>query len=307
MRPWVTKFSGVLYDRRWLPVVERIYHWHFDARALPAQRGAAGPGGAALLASRPPRSPRRRPTAIAPRTTCSGMYQALVEARVPFEMVHEALLTPDRLDRLQAADPAERRGAVGRAVRRDPRVRRRAAAAWWRRSRRRSTTRSGGAARTSAWPTCSASRSPAASTGRCRTRTCASRPTRRPDAGTRCSTASTTRRGSSTASSGSTSRRRREFPSPLTLIPTYPDLPMEDVYPRVPQTDDARGLPARARRQPRRLLPLGHRPHVLGRAGVDHGRLLAERRAWATNEPPPVEVDGPGRARRDDLAAARAR
>ena len=29
MRPWVTKFSGVLYDRRWLPVVERIYDWHY--------------------------------------------------------------------------------------------------------------------------------------------------------------------------------------------------------------------------------------------------------------------------------------
>ena len=29
MRPWVTKFSGVLYDRRWLPMVERIYDWHF--------------------------------------------------------------------------------------------------------------------------------------------------------------------------------------------------------------------------------------------------------------------------------------
>ena len=29
MRPWVTKFSGVLYDKRWLPVVERIYDWHY--------------------------------------------------------------------------------------------------------------------------------------------------------------------------------------------------------------------------------------------------------------------------------------
>ena len=27
------------------------------------------------------------------------------------------------------------------------------------------------------------------------------------------------------------------FPSPVTLIPTYPDLPMEHVYPRVPDTD----------------------------------------------------------------------
>ena len=30
-----------------------------------------------------------------------GMYHALVEARVPFELVHEAFLTPDRLDRFK--------------------------------------------------------------------------------------------------------------------------------------------------------------------------------------------------------------
>ena len=28
-----------------------------------------------------------------------------------------------------------------------------------------------------------------------------------------------------------------EFPSPVTLVPTYPDLPMEDVYPRTEMTD----------------------------------------------------------------------
>ena len=28
MRPWFTKFSGTLYDQRWLPIVERIYDWH---------------------------------------------------------------------------------------------------------------------------------------------------------------------------------------------------------------------------------------------------------------------------------------
>src|SRR5207344_280265 len=31
-------------------------------------------------------------------------------------------------------------------------------------------------------------------------------------------------------------RPTTDFPSPLTLIPSYPDLPMEDVYPRVPHT-----------------------------------------------------------------------
>src|SRR5262245_29167899 len=31
MRPWFTKFSGELYDPRWLPVVEKIYAWHHRA------------------------------------------------------------------------------------------------------------------------------------------------------------------------------------------------------------------------------------------------------------------------------------
>ena len=32
-------------------------------------------------------------------------------------------------------------------------------------------------------------------------------------------------------------RPRGPFPSPVTLIPSYPNLPMEDVYPRVPRTE----------------------------------------------------------------------
>src|SRR5581483_8217348 len=31
LRPWFTKFSGTLYDRRWLKVVEDIYGWHYRA------------------------------------------------------------------------------------------------------------------------------------------------------------------------------------------------------------------------------------------------------------------------------------
>src|SRR5260370_39859496 len=29
LRPWFTKFGGMLYDRRWLKVVEDIYNWHY--------------------------------------------------------------------------------------------------------------------------------------------------------------------------------------------------------------------------------------------------------------------------------------
>ena len=27
LRPWFTKFSGTLHDKRWLPVVEDLYGW----------------------------------------------------------------------------------------------------------------------------------------------------------------------------------------------------------------------------------------------------------------------------------------
>ena len=51
-----------------------------------------------------------------------GMYHALVESRVPFELVHEAFLTPERLEVVQTADPRRHRRAVGRAMRRDSRL-----------------------------------------------------------------------------------------------------------------------------------------------------------------------------------------
>ncbi len=37
LRPWFTKFSGTLHDRRWLPVVEELYALALPQRALPAQ------------------------------------------------------------------------------------------------------------------------------------------------------------------------------------------------------------------------------------------------------------------------------
>jgi hypothetical protein len=84
------------------------------------------------------------------------------------------------------------------------------------------------------------------------------------------------------------------FPSPLTLVPTYPDLPMEDVYPRVPRTD-TRELYLRESGSSR----VAYVPWDIGRTfwevlSPDHGRLLRNLVAWTTNEPAPVEIDGPG-------------
>ena len=84
------------------------------------------------------------------------------------------------------------------------------------------------------------------------------------------------------------------FPSPITLIPTYPDLPMEDVYPRVARTD-SRELYLREIGAGR----VAYVPWDIDRTFwevmcVDHGRLIRNLVAWTANEPPPVEVTGPG-------------
>ena len=97
MRPWVTKFSGVLYDRRWMPMVDRIYHWH--ARHEAYLRNEMPLARVALLHSE--QTSTFHPGVAAGDRAGDhmlGMYHALVEARVPFEVVHEAFLTPDRLD-----------------------------------------------------------------------------------------------------------------------------------------------------------------------------------------------------------------
>jgi hypothetical protein len=94
------------------------------------------------------------------------------------------------------------------------------------------------------------------------------------------------------------------FPSPVTLVPSYPDLPMEDVYPRVPHTD-VRELYLRQIGSSR----VAYVPWDIDRTfwevlSPDHGRLLRNLVAWTTNEPAPVEVSGPGLI---DVAAWRQR
>ncbi|MCC6458019.1 MAG: beta-galactosidase trimerization domain-containing protein [Caldilineaceae bacterium] len=82
--------------------------------------------------------------------------------------------------------------------------------------------------------------------------------------------------------------------APLTLIPSYPDLPMEMVWPRVNQTD----IPQVYMRQfgEGRVV---YFPWDVDRTFwevlcVDHGKLLTNAVDWATNEERPVTVTGPG-------------
>ena len=85
-----------------------------------------------------------------------------------------------------------------------------------------------------------------------------------------------------------------EFPEPVTLIPSYPDLPMEDVYPRVPETH-TRELYLREVGKGR----VAYFPGDIDRTfwqimSADHGKLLRNTILWALNEEPLVEVKGQG-------------
>ena len=84
------------------------------------------------------------------------------------------------------------------------------------------------------------------------------------------------------------------FPGPVTLIPTYPDLPMEDVFPRVPDTD-TRQVFLREQGKGR----IAYIPGDLDRSfwemmSTDHSLLLRNTIRWALNEDPVVGVETKG-------------
>jgi len=86
LRPWFTKFSGVLYDERWLrPVAELYRRYALWEKYLRNERPLARVG---LVYS--------QQTAwfygAKAEDHALGWYQALIEARIPFEMVHDRML-----------------------------------------------------------------------------------------------------------------------------------------------------------------------------------------------------------------------
>ena len=94
-RPWFTKFGGVQEDERWMPVVERFYKWHKTAERYLHDREPAAR--VALVYSQQTAHYYRGAVTDA----VNGMYHALIEARVPFEMVHDHKL--DELSRYKLA------------------------------------------------------------------------------------------------------------------------------------------------------------------------------------------------------------
>jgi hypothetical protein len=97
MRPWFTKFGGTINDPRWLKPVVDLYAWCQGAeRYLRNERPLAR---VAIVYSQ--QTVWFCPDATTPARSVEdaalGWYQALVEARIPFEMVHDRLLDADHL------------------------------------------------------------------------------------------------------------------------------------------------------------------------------------------------------------------
>ena len=293
LRPWFTKFGGVLRDRRWLGVVEDLYRWHHGAeRYLRNEEPLARVGlvysqQTAWFYGGPEAGEKVEDHAL-------GWYQALVEARIPFEMVHDRLLDEAHLAPLktlllpniaalsdeqcrQLRAFVERGGglvATGETSLYDERGERRAdfglAELFGVTFRRRADGPMRNAyLRLEADPR----------TGRRHPLLAGLDDAPRVIHGTWRLEVSP----------------RAEFASrPLTLIPSYPDLPMEMVYPRVPRTDVAEVYLREAGAGRVVYFPWDIDRTFWEVLAVDHGLLLGNAVRWATAEEPPVVVEGPG-------------
>ncbi|MEO8125448.1 MAG: beta-galactosidase trimerization domain-containing protein [Bryobacteraceae bacterium] len=97
LRPWFTKFNAKPIDGRWLPVVEEIYSWHYkNEKYLRNEKSLAR---VAMVYSQQTATyyggEQARQKVEDPAL---GFYQALIEARIPFEMVHDKLLDAAHVD-----------------------------------------------------------------------------------------------------------------------------------------------------------------------------------------------------------------
>ena len=292
MRPWFAKFSGTLYDRRWLKVVEKIYQWHYgNERYLRNVAPLARVG--LVYSEQTERLYGGQPWQEQSSGHELGMYHALIEARVPFEMVNDRLLDAEHLK------PFRLLILPNVAALSDAQC-----------EQLRQYVRGGG----SLVATFEASLYDEEGKprrdfgladvfgvsygGRVEGPMRNSYLRLKPDANSgRFHPVLEGLNDAYRIVNGIWRLQVKpqvDFPSPITLIPSYPDLPMEHVYPRQPDTD-IRELYLREQGESR----IAYIPWDIDRTfwrimTADHGVLLRNIVRWAINEEPSVEVAGPG-------------
>ncbi len=285
MRPWFTKFSATLHDDRWLQEIEDIYVWTEKNQQYLADRRPLARIG--LVYS--------QQTAwyygAKVEDYALGWYQALVESRIPFEMAHDHLLDAEHLAAyktlilpnlacLSDAQCNQLRAFVSR----------------------------GGSIiatqETSLYDEAGTKRKNFALadlfgvdwTGKTQGPMMNSYIRLEHEAlpgSTWFAGLEDAPRIINGVSRLEVTPREKFAETPFTLIPSYPDLPMEKVYPRVPRTDisclylrEARGRVA--------YFPFDIDRTFWEVLCGDHLKVLRNTILWANDEVPVVEVEGPG-------------
>jgi hypothetical protein len=291
LRPWFTKFGGTLYDRRWLPVVEDIYVWHHrNERYLRNEEPLAR---VAMVYSQQTShfyGGDRARAKVEDHTL--GYYQALIEARIPFEMVHDGLLDPAHIDKFKVLI--------------FPNI---AALSNAQCDRIRTFVERGGSIvathETSLYDEWGVRRQDFGLAGLFGASFGGAIDARMQNSYLHLELdPSTGKRHPILAGLEDTERiingvsRVHTKPgyanSPLTLIPSYPDLPMEEVFPRVSKTDIAEVYVREVGKGRVVYFPWDIDRVFWEVLSVDHWKLLRNAVDWASNEPRPVVVTGPG-------------
>jgi Hypothetical glycosyl hydrolase 6/Beta-galactosidase trimerisation domain len=291
MRPWYTKFAATLHDRRWLAPVEEIFTWcHGAERYLRNERPLARVGlvysqQTAWTASGDRVRERVEDPAL-------GWYQALVESRVPFEMVHDRKLDESGLASLRTLVLPNVEALSDRQCAQ--------LAAF--------VQRGGGlvaTSETSLRDVTGAERRDFGLAGLFGVSFAGRRPGPVRNSYLRLEHETAARHPLLAGLEDAPRiihgawqlevKPRQPFPNPpVTLIPSYPDLPMEKVYVRQPRTDVPQVFLREA--GPGRV---AYFPWDVDRTfwevlAVDHLKLMRNAVAWATNEELPASVAGPG-------------
>lgn len=97
--PWFTKFNGVVPDTRWVQPVADSFGLHAELESVLSTMSPA-----AEIAILDPATTLRhhgQDTRATAEADDLGIYHALVEARIPFEMLSDQAMTPEALDRFK--------------------------------------------------------------------------------------------------------------------------------------------------------------------------------------------------------------
>ncbi len=293
LRPWFTKFNAKVIDHRWLPVVEEIYQWHHaNETYLRNERSLARVG--MVYSQQTAEFYGEEKAKAKVEDPALGFYQALVEARIPFEMVHDRMLDREHL--------APFRTLILPNI---------AALSTLQCQQIRDFVQGGGGLvatyETSLYDEWGVRRQDfglastfgASFAGSVQTSMLNSYLSLEKDPVTGTYHPLLTgfedaTRITNAASQVNVNPARKNALSPLQIIPSYPDLPMEEVFPP-PVTEHHPGVFLSETGGSRVVYFPGDIDRTFWEIlDVDHAKLLRNAVLWATNEPAPLTVEGQG-------------